>query len=575
MTDRPSTREDSTAVNGSEVAFERQAAAAAVVAEAVALAMEAAAAEAAEAVLVTATAVQAAAGRAAESADLARQARASAAEAAAESVAVEAERTAASVRELADLAARRVKHAAWVAADELAQHIKGGAVLDTALMARILEATVRAAAAATDEDTTRAAVAVKNADSVAAAQVARTLAAADASIDREVTATAKAKRELAAATAVAIGLETEARAAGVALAAREAAQALLTDWGHFVDQRADLDDQALAASVGNTDVSDRSQEIKRILVAAAERDSRAELRDRVADERERAASFRRFGDRPHEERRPLGGSLPVQRTAAMDRSDALSDRADSASDRVKLSAGSSAGSEEWESNGVARMWEMAAELSHDLRVPLSSIIASVELLEDELRGRHLDESVAALLSRATHASDRMVRMLDQNMTLPAVGASPALPEVDLGEVARQFVLDSEDLLGSVDALVETGELPVVRADPDAMYSVLQNLITNSVKFARPGVAPRVQINALRLVDRWRISVRDNGVGLPVDSDLDVFSILSRGDSAVTGHGIGLATVARIVAQHGGRVGTTPAATGAEIWFELPVDDVGH
>ena len=82
----------------------------------------------------------------------------------------------------------------------------------------------------------------------------------------------------------------------------------------------------------------------------------------------------------------------------------------------------------------------------------------------------------------------------------------------------------------------------------------------------------VQISARRVVDGWRISVRDNGVGLPENSGLDVFSLFYRGTSDVTGHGIGLATVAGIVAQRGGRVGVAPVETGAEIWFELPEDE---
>lgn len=217
------------------------------------------------------------------------------------------------------------------------------------------------------------------------------------------------------------------------------------------------------------------------------------------------------------------------------------------------------------------MSEIAAELSHDLRVPLSSIIASLEMLEDELSGRS-DQTVAVLLGRAMRNGDRMVRMLDQNMTSHTSGKPTTAPEIDLAEIVRHLVLDSADLLDPVGAVVETGDLPVVRADPDGMYSVLQNLINNSVKFARPGVPAIVRISARRSVDGWRISVRDNGMGLPNNSGLDVFSLFSRGTSAVTGHGIGLATVARIVATHGGRVGATPVETGAEIWFELPEDE---
>ena len=434
---------------------ERQTAAAAVVADAVALALEEAAAESAEAALLTAAAVAGAASRAADAATSDRQARASAADAAAQSVASEVERTAVRVRRRADLAAARVQKAAVLAADELAHAIAAGTALDRRRRAELLAATVQAAADAAAQDTTLAADAVADAATAAAAYVKQTVADAEEAADSDVTATADAQRELAMAAAAAVALEANARAVGVSIMALEAADALVADQPGL-----------------------------------------------------RRASY---------------------------------------------------------------MYEIAAELSHDLRVPLSSIIASMEMLEDELT-EHPNQGVAALLGRAMRASDRMVRMLDHYLASHTPGQQSTRQEVDLNEIVRQFVLNSAALFEPVGAVVRTDELPVVRADSDQMYSVLQNLINNSVKFARPGVPAIVEISARRSVDCWRIGVRDNGVGLPDNSDLDVFALFSRGTWAIAGHGVGLATVARIVAMHGGRVGTTPQKTGTEIWFELPDDE---
>ncbi|CAN5478079.1 hypothetical protein BH09ACT12_BH09ACT12_22500 [soil metagenome] len=217
---------------------EHQAAAAAVVAEAVALALEAVAAEAAEAVLRTTAAVAEAAQRAADAAETARGARVFAAEAAAQSVARESRRRAARVRMRADVAAVQVHDAAVLAAEELARSVEAGTALDHARLAMLLETTVRLAAGATAQDTTRAATEVRDADSAAAAQVVQRAAAFEQVVAREFTATADAQRELATATAMEVALETEARAAGVEIAAREVA-ALLTDeqWARTVERR--------------------------------------------------------------------------------------------------------------------------------------------------------------------------------------------------------------------------------------------------------------------------------------------------------------------------------------------------
>ncbi len=151
----------------------------------------------------------------------------------------------------------------------------------------------------------------------------------------------------------------------------------------------------------------------------------------------------------------------------MDRLASKTDRARAASDRARLSDLISQGSRSAEVDSGSYMTEIAAELSHDLRVPLSSIMGSVELLEDELSG-HSAPTVTAHLDRAMRAGDRMVRMLDQNMTSHTPGMTPAMPECDLDEIVRQLLLDSADLLEPVGAVVETGKLPVVRADPDEM-----------------------------------------------------------------------------------------------------------
>lgn len=213
--------------------------------------------------------------------------------------------------------------------------------------------------------------------------------------------------------------------------------------------------------------------------------------------------------------------------------------------------------------------QIAAELSHDMRVPLAALTASLELLEDQL-GEAPGHAVATLLERMRSSSDRLLRMLEQNLDVSHVETADPHVDVDLGRVVEQLVADSAHLLDPGGAVVESRNLPVVRADPDAMYSVLQNLLSNSVKFARPDVPAWIRVSARRRPGGHRISVRDNGVGIAEDRRAEAFALFQRGDHEVEGHGIGLATVSRLVRAHGGQAGieATPEG-GTEVWFELP------
>lgn len=220
-------------------------------------------------------------------------------------------------------------------------------------------------------------------------------------------------------------------------------------------------------------------------------------------------------------------------------------------------------------SAATKMSQLAAELSHDMRVPLSSVIAGLEMLEEEL-GENPDSAAMALLDRTSNAAHRMLRMLDQYLAVAPAEVVRTRFDIDLCKVASQLAVDSARLLELAGATLQVGRLPVVHADPDEMYSVLQNLLTNSLKFARPGVRPSVSISASQVPYGWRVSVTDNGIGIPPERRTDVFRPFSRLDSDVEGHGIGLGTVARTVRSLGGRVGADEApGGGAEVWFELP------
>jgi len=217
---------------------------------------------------------------------------------------------------------------------------------------------------------------------------------------------------------------------------------------------------------------------------------------------------------------------------------------------------------------LSRDLEMAARVSHDLRMPLAALNASLELL-DETTDAAQDATIEMLITSARRSVDRMSGLVDGLMRLHELTNEPQRSQVDLETVARRVCADLRPLIEGSGAAVRVGALPTVPADPDLMYSLLLNLVSNAVKFARPGVAPVVRLHGQRIDGGWRISVEDNGTGVPVQQREAVFGMFTRLTDA-PGHGIGLTTVAQIVRAHGGLVGVDDTdGPGSEFWFELP------
>lgn len=219
---------------------------------------------------------------------------------------------------------------------------------------------------------------------------------------------------------------------------------------------------------------------------------------------------------------------------------------------------------------LKRDLELAARVSHDLRIPLTTLRASLELLEDATEAS-ADPAVQRLVLSSQRSVDRMTGLIDGLMRLYEVTENLRITEVDLSVVAQRVATDLGPQLKDKGALLEVDSLPVVGADSDLIFSVLLNLVSNALKFAPSGYRPEITIEATRLARAWRISVADNGAGIPENQREKVFEMFTR-LSDRPGHGIGLTTVALIMQAHGGEVGVSGRSDlshGTEFWFVLP------
>lgn len=230
--------------------------------------------------------------------------------------------------------------------------------------------------------------------------------------------------------------------------------------------------------------------------------------------------------------------------------------------------------------------DFAYVASHDLQEPLRKIRTFSDRLNTKY-GEILGKQGRDYLERMEGAAARMQNLIDDLLELSRVTtkAQPFAP-VDLNEVARAVVSDLEARIDQVEGRVEVSELPTIEADRLQMRQLLQNLISNAIKFHREEEAPVVKVYS-RLLERreeelsWGLSdrgvcqilVEDNGIGFD-EKYLDrVFVPFHRlhGRGVYEGTGMGMPICRKVVERHGGDLTAKSApAQGATFIVTLPV-----
>lgn len=211
----------------------------------------------------------------------------------------------------------------------------------------------------------------------------------------------------------------------------------------------------------------------------------------------------------------------------------------------------------------------AGQISHDLRSPLATVQLALEMIAEHSETVSSDAEMSYLVERASGGAARMQRTIVDLMDFAVLGGGTPRDEVDLDAVMAEVV---EDLGPSArSATVTVQPLPKVLANEGQVRAVVQNLVSNALKFAGSQSEPEIDVAAVVRDGRARVSICDNGPGVPEDQRSAIFGLMVRGDQKdIEGQGIGLATCARIIAAHGGSIGVDEApGGGACFWFELP------
>jgi signal transduction histidine kinase len=187
----------------------------------------------------------------------------------------------------------------------------------------------------------------------------------------------------------------------------------------------------------------------------------------------------------------------------------------------------------------------------------------------------LSEHGRDYLARMSSAARRMQDLIDDLLRFSRVTTNTRpFVAVDLAATAHEVRADLEGVIDETGATVELGELPTVQADPLQMRQLLQNLLSNALKFHRDGVAPHVKVVG-RVDGRLaEIAVSDDGIGFDERYAQRIFRVFERlhGRGVYPGTGIGLALCRKIVERHGGTITATSApGEGATFLVTLPLE----
>lgn len=227
-----------------------------------------------------------------------------------------------------------------------------------------------------------------------------------------------------------------------------------------------------------------------------------------------------------------------------------------------------------------RREERLAFIVHDLRTPLAAIAVATEVLDETLPEKVSDEEPAEMVKTLRRNIGRLqaiVTKVMQEETNLAIGTSSKLErrEVDLWPFVERLIGDLRPLsdAGATDLTNEVPEDLVVWVDATLLTQILQNLLSNAIRFTPEG---KVVIGARRLDDHVECWVQDDGVGIPEERIERVFEKLQTDpDPEKSGTGLGLAIVKQAVEAHGGQVMVhSRPERGSTFTFTLPFSGAG-
>ncbi len=215
--------------------------------------------------------------------------------------------------------------------------------------------------------------------------------------------------------------------------------------------------------------------------------------------------------------------------------------------------------------------QFAYVASHDLQEPLRMVSSYTDLLAQRYKGK-LDEKADKYIYYITDATSRMQDLIDALLVYSRItNYNKPFKNVDLNLVLKKVINDLQIQIQTSQAKITWESLPNVRGDQVQLRQLLQNIISNALKY-RSQALPQIKITAQPHQEQWLICISDNGIGIDKKFVERIFIIFQRLHTrqAYPGTGIGLAICQKIVERHGGKIWVeSEVGKGSNFYFTLP------